>query len=89
MIYIAHIHGKDIHISCGDATQRIKWLAHVAIARWDEEDNQGWKRLGIPTLVRSTNKNGVELDMNSLIRDVLLNGDYVYVESSLSPNETK
>jgi hypothetical protein len=27
----AHVHGKAINISCGDATQRIKWLAHVAI----------------------------------------------------------
>ena len=27
----AHVHGKSINISCGDATQRLKWLAHVAI----------------------------------------------------------
>jgi hypothetical protein len=26
-----HVHGKTINISCGDATQRLKWLAHVAI----------------------------------------------------------
>ena len=29
--------------------QRIKWLAHVAIARWDDDEHQGWKRLGVPT----------------------------------------
>jgi hypothetical protein len=29
-------------------TQRVKWLAHVGIAQWDEENYQGWKRLGIP-----------------------------------------
>lgn len=27
----AHVHGKAINVSCGDATQRLKWLAHVAI----------------------------------------------------------
>lgn len=26
-----HVHGKAINISCGDATQRLKWLAHVGI----------------------------------------------------------
>jgi len=29
----AHIYDKVITISCGDANQRIKWLAHVAIGR--------------------------------------------------------
>jgi hypothetical protein len=27
----AHVHDKMIAISCGDASQRMKWLAHVAI----------------------------------------------------------
>ena len=27
----AHVQGKTITIACGDATQRLKWLAHVAI----------------------------------------------------------
>lgn len=26
-----HVHGKVFNISVGDGTQRIKWLAHVAI----------------------------------------------------------
>ena len=26
-----HVHGKAINVSCGDATQRLKWLAHVGI----------------------------------------------------------
>lgn len=26
-----HVRGKDVTVSCGDATQRLKWLAHVAI----------------------------------------------------------
>lgn len=27
------VHDKTINISCGDASQRIKWLAHVAIGK--------------------------------------------------------
>lgn len=26
-----HVHGKQFNIACGDASQRLKWLAHVAI----------------------------------------------------------
>lgn len=29
----AHVDGKEIRVSCGDATQRLKWLAHVAIGQ--------------------------------------------------------
>lgn len=85
----AHIHGKTIAISCGDATQRLKWLAHVAIARWDDENCQGWKRLGVPTVMRAKRKDGDELDMGLNIRDVLQNGDHVFVESSLAPADTR
>ena len=28
-----HVHDKMIAISCGDASQRVKWLAHVAIGK--------------------------------------------------------
>jgi hypothetical protein len=28
-----HVHGKAINVSCGDATQRLKWLAHVGIGK--------------------------------------------------------
>ena len=49
----AHVHGKQYVISAGDATQRVKWLAHVAIARWDEKDQQGWRKLGVPTSVKA------------------------------------
>lgn len=106
----AHVHGKAINISCGDATQRLKWLAHVAIgmyrnrhcasiishyvilivclARWDTENCQGWKRLGMPTVVRAKKKDGDELDMGMTIRDILQDGDHVYVETSLAPSDT-
>jgi hypothetical protein len=26
-----HVYDKVINVSCGDASQRVKWLAHVAI----------------------------------------------------------
>ncbi|KAJ1406949.1 hypothetical protein B484DRAFT_456707 [Ochromonadaceae sp. CCMP2298] len=84
-----HVHGKTINISCGDATQRLKWLAHVAIARWDAENCQGWKRLGMPTTVRAKRKDGDEVDMGMTIRDVLQNGDHVFIETSLAPSETQ
>ena len=85
---IAHVHGKEFRISAGDGTQRVKWLGHVAIARWDEENNQGWKRLGIPTAVKLNDKNGVSLDLSSMIREVLQIGDHVFIESSLAPTDT-
>eukprot|EP01038_Epipyxis_sp_PR26KG_P013199 gene13199-17687_t len=85
---IVHVHGKEINISVGDATQRIKWLAHVGIARWSEDSGQGWKKLGIPTSVRSKSPDGEELDFSANIRDVLENGDHIFISTSLAPNDT-
>lgn len=84
-----HVEGKEISVSVGDATQRVKWLAQVGISRWDENNNQGWKRLGIPISVRSRGKHGEDIDINAVIREVLRNGDHIYVETSLGPVETR
>jgi hypothetical protein len=107
-----HVHDKVISVPCGDASQRIKWLAHVGIgmlcfftclskyihvfislfvltARWDEENCQGWKRLGIPVAVRLYKKDGEELDMNLAIREAAKNGDHIFVETSLQPSQTR
>eukprot|EP01031_Cornospumella_fuschlensis_P028699 gene28699-34647_t len=84
-----HIHEKLITVACGDANQKVKWLAHVAIARWDEKDSQGWTRLGIPLSVHLNSKDGEEVDMNKKICEVLSNGDHVFVDSSLSPTLTR
>lgn len=86
---IVHVHGKEFRISAGDGTQRVKWLGHVGIARWDEEGLQGWKRLGIPTAVKLKDASGVSLDLAAVIREVMQNGDHVFVETSLAPNETE
>jgi len=86
--FVAHVHGKDIEISAGDATQRVKWLGHVAISRWDDDGRQGWKRLGIPIAVKMKDRNGSSIDLSASLRDVLQDGDRVFVETSLAPNET-
>ena len=53
---IAHVEGEEgekiIPIPCGTGPQTIKWLGHVGIARYDEEEYQGWVKLGVPTNVR-------------------------------------
>jgi len=84
----AHVHGKSFVISAGDATQRIKWLAHVAIARWDENTQQGWRKLGVPTNVKAHRKDGVDIDLGAVIKDTLQNGDSIFVQTSLHPSET-
>ena len=76
-------------ISVGEGRQRVKWLASVGIARWDEDNHQGWKRLGIPREVRLKSKQGPPVDQGAIIRDVLQNGDDIYVLTSLHPEETK
>jgi hypothetical protein len=80
------VHGKTTSISVGDASQRVKWLAHVAISKWDAEDAQGWKLLGIPISVWHGKR---EIDMGLIIRDVLQDGDEVTISSSLLPFDRK
>ena len=84
----ARVHGKDFKICCGDGSQKVKWVGHVAIARWDEENNQGWKRLGIPNKVIGGPR-AEELDMGVSIRDVLRNGDSLTIHTTLDPYETR
>lgn len=87
--WVIHVHvcEKVFDISCGNARQRLKWLGHVAIARWDEENHQGWKRLGIPTGIKT--QQGGDLAMGAVIREVINNGDHIFVRTSLDPSETR
>lgn len=76
-------------VSVGDASQRVKWLGYVGVARWDEENNMGWRRLGIPTAIRIGGPQGDHLDQGGIIRDVLSSGDEIWVSTSLKPEDTK
>jgi len=42
----------------------------------------------MPTVVRGKRKDGEELDMGMTIREVLQNGDHIFVETSLAPSDT-
>jgi hypothetical protein len=81
------VRDKCIKVTCGDATQRVRWLGHVGIARYDEKNYQGWKILGVPTKI--TNREGLPIDMGGLISDVLKDGDTVYVSHSLEPHDVE
>ena len=48
-VVYAHVKEKIISVVCGragDAPQKVKWLANVAIARYDDERYEGWQLLG-------------------------------------------
>ena len=81
------VRDECIKVTCGDATQRVRWLGHVGIARYDEKNYQGWKILGVPTKI--TNREGLPIDMGGLISDVLKDGDTVYVSHSLEPHDVE
>ncbi|KAJ1444529.1 hypothetical protein M885DRAFT_454673 [Pelagophyceae sp. CCMP2097] len=81
------IRDKCIKVSCGDASQRVRWLGHVAIARYDEANFQGWKQLGVPT--KFTRPDGTLLDSGAVVRDVLHDGDTVYMSHSLEPTDVE
>lgn len=79
---LAHVREKIIPVHCGFGTQQVLWLAHVAIARYDEESCQGWLALGVPTkIVKDGAKHA--LKPTDLICDVLPNSSHVYISTSL------
>jgi hypothetical protein len=78
-----NVRGKQMEVSCGDGSQRLRWLGHVGIARWDEANLQGWTSLGVPVHITRT-ADGSELDMSAVIREVLQNGEQITVETSMN-----
>lgn len=72
-------------IFCGtNPTQTIQWLGNAAVARTDEENFEGWKKYGAPTVVRKgNNEEGIGLEMSASIKSCLRDGDFVYVETAL------
>jgi hypothetical protein len=83
-----HVADKVFSVATGDGSQRVKWLGHVGIARWDEENLQGWKYWGVPVSIEAVDS-GQMIDMGAIIKDVLRTGDHVRVKGSLNPAETK
>ncbi|KAL9647408.1 hypothetical protein ABK040_006771 [Willaertia magna] len=69
-----HIKEKTFGVSCGTGEQRIIWLGHVAIARYDS--NYGLE-LGVPKGIKTDE--GEVLDENMQIKDVLEDGQHVWV----------
>lgn len=72
-----------MEVSCGDGSQRLRWLGHVGIARWDEANLQGWTSLGVPVRITRTADES-ELDMSAVIRETLQNGEQITVETSMN-----
>jgi hypothetical protein len=68
--------------ACGNGKQRVRWLGHVAIARYDDKSYQGWLQLGIPTAVEGTD--GTPLDFGAVIKDVLQHDQHVVVTPSMN-----
>ena len=41
-----HVKDRVITVPCGHGPQTVKWLGHVAIARYDDKNCKGWLELG-------------------------------------------
>lgn len=79
---LVHVKEKIIAVPCGFGTQQVIWLGHVAIARYDDENHQGWLELGIPVRITKDGDKR-ELRMTDLICDVLRDRSHVYLTASL------
>lgn len=81
---LAHVREKIIPVHCGFGTQQVVWIGHVAIARYDEERQQGWLELGVPTrIAKSSGKHEQPLKLTDLICDALQTNTHVYISTSL------
>ncbi len=79
---------KVIAVPCGSGPQTIKWLGHVGIARYDEEEYQGWVKLGVPTKVVNI-QSGEILEFADVINTKLKHDDHVEVFCSMFSKEEK
>ena len=65
---------KTFSVSCGSGEQRIIWLAHVALARYD---NSFGLELGVPKGLKTDD--GESLDNEASINETLDDGQHVWV----------
>eukprot|EP00727_Mastigamoeba_balamuthi_P011725 m51a1_g7175 hypothetical protein (87) ;mRNA; r:71918-72539 len=80
MRVIVHVREKAIPVQCGEGSQRIKWLGHVGIARYEASIE-----LGVPKLVKT--EGGNVLEMNAIIKDTLKDEQHVWVTSSADESQ--
>jgi hypothetical protein len=69
-----HVKEKTIVVHAGEGNQRIQWLAHVGIARYDS--NFGLE-LGVPKGLQSDE--GVVFDPNGIINQHISDNQHVWV----------
>ncbi|KAA6390347.1 MAG: hypothetical protein EZS28_014124 [Streblomastix strix] len=74
MKVFVHVRHKVIQVQCGPATQKIRWLADVGVARFDSKNGVD---LGVPKGIKRDN--GEHLDMQALIRDFVQQDEHVWV----------
>jgi hypothetical protein len=71
-----HVREKAIVVPCGEGSQRVKWLGHVGIARYEPPAGT---ELGVPRTIKT---DGGPLDLNAIVKDVLQDGAHVWVTTS-------
>lgn len=76
MKVIVHVREKAIVVPCGEGTQKVKWLGHVGIARYEPPSGT---ELGVPRLIKSDSG---PLDLNATVKDVIPDGAHVWVTTS-------
>lgn len=72
---LVHVREKTFVVSTGDGGQKIRWLAHVGIARYDERTHGA--ELGTPRGMRL--EDGTRLNMDDIICSRLKSGANVWV----------
>jgi hypothetical protein len=75
MKIVVHVKEKAIHVECAHGAQPVKWLGDVALGRYD---NSGGISLGKPKAIKK--EDGTVLDMKAVVKNVLRDGDHVWVE---------
>ncbi len=69
-----HVRDKVITVECGDATQSVKWLGNVGVARYDESFGRS---LGAAKGVQK--EGGTVCDPTDRICDVLENDQHCFI----------
>ncbi|RHY04354.1 hypothetical protein DYB38_003254 [Aphanomyces astaci] len=80
---MVHVHDKIVAVCCGSGSQRLQWLGHVGIARYDASNEQGWMQFGRPVAIR--NAKGDALAMTDIVCEVLVDKEHIYVDTSRTP----